>query len=1331
ITAVYDPKNLDANGNPSGLAYATYEYDPGNGNLIKVNKLEDGNLYRTTEFVYADPARPHFITSIKDPRGLTPLISEYDDSGRLVATVDAFGNRVALAHDVAARTETVFDRSGNPTVHRYDISGNVTSTTDALGNTTARTYDASGNELSVTDPLGNTTRYSYDDKGNRASVTDPLGNRTKYQYDGTGNLISVTDPLGSTTANAYDGSGNLVATANALGQTTNSTYDQAGNLKSTTDALGRTVANFNYDGSGNMTSTTDINGFTRGFVYDANGNQTGTSYVWTDPSGNGGTTTVSTSTTYNAAGQVVSSTDPLGNSSSTVYNEIGKPFQTTDILGNTTTTVYDDRGNVIETQYPDGTVSRTVYDVDGRVLVSADRWNAGTPAGTPVPATVTFPTGSRSVYDIIGRVIRTDRLANVAISIAVNGASKRSQLTSAGNAVSSSSSVYDRAGRVIASTDTTGAVTRYEYDIAGRTTAVIDALGNRTEQEYDTAGRQTLVRDALGRTTSFVYDALGRRVRTNFSDGTFTTVTYNELGQKIKETDQSGITKNYSYDNAGRLSGVVLPSVADPESGNNPVNPVYAYSYDTYGRLSSITDPKGRQTVFTYDALGRQLSRKLPMGQTESQQYNNLGQLYLKTDFKGQTTEFSYDNFGRIQSQMSTGAIPVTISYDYDTLGRLHKVTDARGDTEYSYDSEGRMTLVQSPEGSLNYEYDQVTGRKTRTYTANSDVSYGYDRLGRLASVTVTKRNGIALSSPEVTAYSYTKVGSRAAMELPNGVLTEYTYDNLNRLKSLSHYNSADQLLAGFTYTLAPNGRRTGVHEERLETGNAYSNTDISFTYDRLNRLTQEQSVSSVAELNYSNTYSYDLVGNRLEKRSAGVSPAVISYSYNANDQLLTENNSLTGQTSYAYDPNGSLVSKTNATNGTNETFSYNARNQLASANIQRVENGQAVNISSSYAYNHAGIRVKADSTVNGVAQNRNFLIDSQNNTGYAQILEESNNGSLVKSYVLGDDVISQSSGAGVRHFLYDGHGSTRLLTDNSGAVTSSYNFDAYGIMVGGNPNLANPAETDMLYSGEQFDVELQMQYLRARYYDQNTGRFASLDPFGGNNYDPQSLHKYAYAHGDPVNNIDPEGRSIGTMIDFVAASCMQITLQTLNLVGRIAPAVYVLSTRLTYWYLLNAARIEFWTTVSAGVLTFINMSAQAIVNNAETVKLVNGNPGEFVEQKIGANATQYQMIDDFQYGNVTSIKTNQQDMQRCLDAIEHEATSLGNHKSDFKPVPGAPPGTMPIPISSVNTRSLLMIIPENFSSYLRNPHFVNAVAKIQSSTKVAIQVLPLKGWKK
>ena len=1112
VISIYDPKNLDANGNPAGQPYVTYEYDPDTGNLIKVNKLEDGASYRTTEYLYSNPARPHFITSVKDPRGLTPIISEYDDAGRLVATVDAFGNRVKLNHDVAARTETVFDRSGNPTVYRYNSGGNVISTTDALGNTSASTYDSSGNTLSFTDPLGNTTVHTYDSQGNCTSVTDPLGGKSRYSYDGYGNLISATDPLGNNSANTYNAMGNLVASSNALGHTNTSTYDQNSNLISTTNSLGITGSTFQYDRSGNMTSTTDINGAIRSFAYDVNGNQTCTSYIWTDPSGNGGTTNVSTSRVFNSAGQVISCTDPDGNSASAVYDEMGNPFQTTDILGNTTTTVYDDRGDVIETQYSDGTVSRTVYDADGRALASQDRQVIGQPAN-----------GSRSVYDLVGRVIRSERLSNMVISVTVNGASKRSQLISSGNVISSSSSTFDRAGRVVASTSVTGAVTRHEYDAAGRSTAVIDHLGNRKENEYDVAGRQLLIRDALGRTTRYEYDALGRRVRTLFSDNTFTTVTYNALGQKIKETDQAGISKNYSSDNAGRLASVILPSVPDPV---NPVNPVYSYAYDMYGHLSTITDPKGRNTSFSYDALGRQISRKMPAGQTESKAYNNLGQLYLKTDFKGQTTEFSYDSFGRLQSQLSAGAMPVTISYEYDNLGRQHQVSDARGTTEYTYDTYDRMLSITSPEGTVNYAYDAVTSRKTRTWTSNSDVSYSYDKLGRLSAVTVHKRNGTQLSQPEVTSYSYTAVGSRESISLPNGVLTEYAYDNLNRLTSTAHYNSADLLLASFTYALAPTGRRTAVHEESLESDNQYSITDIAYTYDRLNRLTAESSTSTLSSLSYSNTYTYDLVGNRLQKCSTGVLPVSTSYSYNSNDQLLTETSTLNGQTSYTYDPNGSLIDK----NGLENHFAstYNARNQLATATIQRRENEQAVNISANYAYNHAGIRVRSNSTVNGIAHNRNFLIDSCNLTGHAQILEEFDNGSLSKSYAFGDDILSQSSISNsqfvIRNFLYDGHGNTRMLADNSGAITDRYSYDAYGIMLGGDPGVNNPAATDMLYSGEQFDVELQLQYLRARNYDQNTGRFTSADDFAGRFNDPQSFHKYGYANCDPVNKIDPSG---------------------------------------------------------------------------------------------------------------------------------------------------------------------------------------------------------------
>jgi RHS repeat-associated protein len=52
-----------------------------------------------------------------------------------------------------------------------------------------------------------------------------------------------------------------------------------------------------------------------------------------------------------------------------------------------------------------------------------------------------------------------------------------------------------------------------------------------------------------------------------------------------------------------------------------------------------------------------------------------------------------------------------------------------------------------------------------------------------------------------------------------------------------------------------------------------------------------------------------------------------------------------------------------------------------------------------------------------------------------------------------------------------------------------------------------------------------------ARYYNPQTGRFLSRDPEDGNAKDPQSLHKYLYAGGDPVNRIDPHGR--GALLEY------------------------------------------------------------------------------------------------------------------------------------------------------------------------------------------------------
>jgi RHS repeat-associated protein len=64
-------------------------------------------------------------------------------------------------------------------------------------------------------------------------------------------------------------------------------------------------------------------------------------------------------------------------------------------------------------------------------------------------------------------------------------------------------------------------------------------------------------------------------------------------------------------------------------------------------------------------------------------------------------------------------------------------------------------------------------------------------------------------------------------------------------------------------------------------------------------------------------------------------------------------------------------------------------------------------------------------------------------------------------------------------------------------------------------------------YRGEQWDSDLGLYYLRARYYNPATGRFMSRDPYDGNEISPISLHKYLYAGSNPVNNVDPRGREL------------------------------------------------------------------------------------------------------------------------------------------------------------------------------------------------------------
>jgi RHS repeat-associated protein len=97
-----------------------------------------------------------------------------------------------------------------------------------------------------------------------------------------------------------------------------------------------------------------------------------------------------------------------------------------------------------------------------------------------------------------------------------------------------------------------------------------------------------------------------------------------------------------------------------------------------------------------------------------------------------------------------------------------------------------------------------------------------------------------------------------------------------------------------------------------------------------------------------------------------------------------------------------------------------------------------------------------------------------------------------------------------------------RQLTNSAGAVTDAYEYDAFGNLIAQTGTTPNA----YLYRSERYDSDLGLYYLRARWYNPATGRFMSRDPYEGSIYDPASLHRYNYARANPVNYVDPSGRS-------------------------------------------------------------------------------------------------------------------------------------------------------------------------------------------------------------
>src|SRR5579883_2518764 len=1021
-------------------------------------------LFQPSTLVYTDPyGRVYTIggdgslNSVKDVAGNTLTVTATgitasngltvpfvrDAQGRITQITDPLGNQYTYAYDANGNLASVtYPGVATPAQYTYDPMHLYTGGTDPRGNALPSvTYDAAGRLQSVKDALGQTTGYAYNLSTNTTTVTNPDGGTVVTVYDSYGKALTVTDPLNHTTTNVYDANHNLTSVTDPLGHTMAYTYDSNGNRTSvklpglaasttqyngyseptqTTDELGN-VRTFTYDGNFWPKLASDAIGPVVSFTFNANGTMASKA-VGYDLTATAG---AATAYTYDQYGNMTSQTDALGRQTTYTYDTLGRLLTTTAPAGGTTTNTYDALGHLKTVAAPLGRNTSYTYDANGNKASETDA-NGHTTSYTydalnRLTQTM-YPdnTTTQYTYDFRNNLINmTDQAGHVTHNVYDLAGRLTSTTTAYGTADAATTSyTYYNDGRKATKTDPRGNTTTYNYDAAGRLTSVVDAQQHTTAYTYDDAGNQISVTDANGHKTQQQYDARRRLQKTTYDDGTTTQYAYDGPGNLTGVTDQAGNVVQYTYDFANQLKSVIQTASPNPQNAT-------AYAYDPNGNLTNLTDANSHTTQHGLDLLNQLNKETLPLGQTQTRTYDAAGNLLTLTDYNGHTTTYTYDSQNRLLSKIPDPALnEPAVSFTYTATGKRASMTDASGTTTYSYDNLDRLKTKATPQGTLSYSYD-AAGNVASIQSSNANgtsVSYTYDNLNRLSTVVDNRLP----AGQNTTTYTYDPASNVATVTYPNGLSSTFVYDDLNRLKSVN----------GYQYQLGATGNRQSATEPNGRT--------LNWTFDNIYRLTNETISLDPHSNNGSVTYTLDPVGNRLVQTSTLSAIVSGSYSYDSNDRLSTE----------TYDNNGSTV-----VSGT-RTFSYDFENRLKSMNSGAV----------TIVYDGDGNRVAK--TVGGVTTH--YLIDEFNPTGYTQVVEEFSGGAVGRRYTYGLQRLSQdqlSNGSWTASFYgYDGHdaeGSVRVLTDLTGTVTDTYDYDAWGNIVNTTGSTPNPYR----YRGEHYDI--------------------------------------------------------------------------------------------------------------------------------------------------------------------------------------------------------------------------------------------------------------------
>jgi RHS repeat-associated protein len=709
--------------------------------------------------------------------------------------------------------------------------------------------------------------------------------------------------------------------------------------------------------------------------------------------------------------------------------------------------------------------------------------------------------------------------------------------------------------------------TRTFYDGLSRTSAGdtqgFDGSWIRTSTLYDAFGRvqkstrpyflatpaQTPCATGSGTyCTTFYYDTLGRITKTVQPDGGYALMSYQALTTvstlHVVRVDDTAVNE---------ISTTVKNDLSQPASVTDPMGGTTSYTYDALGELLTVTDPLGRVlTTNRYDTRGRKICTSdadlgggdcsgSPTDHSWKYVYDSLGRLVRQTDSKGQTSTLSYDVLGRM---VARNELDMSSTWTYGASLAAHNI-----DKLVSESCTGPACGAGGASGSYSktYLYDSL-GRQSKLTTAVAGLSYfttsGYDGIsGKLVNTRAFSgftlhyafnTYGYSQEIDDGTNYAlvYWRANARDAELHALQQVAGISPSNTNGLAINQSFDGATGRIlsvnAGLAQAVASlffkwdTAGDLGQRQDMLMPGGQVEN----FCYDALNRLKTSLLGSGIGtNCTGSSSVSYDLAGNITAKSDVGT----YSYGSGAGPHALTSIATCqtctvngTQNPTFTYDTNGSM------TGGAGRTATYTAANMTAT-----VTSGSTA-MALSYDPEHA--RSQQVTTTGSAVSTTIYFNDAGTNTMTERVFPATG-APIWKTYILADGkIVAQrtvrDSTVTLRYFVLDQLGSVASVADETGSLVTGghQSYDAWGRMrnAGGSPDTtcSLPAQSQSTrgFTGHEEMPGVCLVNANARLYDPQLGRFLGADPTVEMVYFSQDLNRYSYVGNNPLSLSDPSG---------------------------------------------------------------------------------------------------------------------------------------------------------------------------------------------------------------